>query len=168
MDTEIATARLTLRRARAQDLDGLHGLGCDWELVKQTATWVWPANRAFTATRAQPIDPGIGIAGPVFAGHEMVGMMGLTASGGDGAELGYMFARAHWGKGYATEIGRALLAYAWRAYDWPWIDAVVFAANPASARVLEKLGFVEGAAGIGACAARGGSFATRTFRLARP
>lgn len=167
MDTEITTARLTLRRARAEDLDGLHALGSDWELVRQTATWPWPANRAFTATRAQPIDPEIGLAGPVFAGREIVGMMGVTASG-EGAELGYMFARAHWGQGYATEIAGAVIAHAWQVYDWPWIAADVFTANPASARVLEKLGFVERAAGLGACAARGGSFPTRSFRLLRP
>jgi RimJ/RimL family protein N-acetyltransferase len=170
METELVTTRLSLRRARPVDLDGLHALGSDWELVKQTATWPWPADRAFTASRSQPVDPALGLAGPVFAGGEIVGMMGVIASEEPGAvaELGYMFKRAHWGKGYATEIGRTLIAHAWARYDWSAIEAVVFTANPASARVLEKLGFAEGPGAIGLCAARAGSFPTRTFRLARP
>ncbi|MCB1349531.1 MAG: GNAT family N-acetyltransferase [Maritimibacter sp.] len=167
MDTEIVTARLRLRRSRPEDLDGLHALASHWDVVKQTATWPWPADRAFTARRATPMDPKLGMGGPVFAGDEIVGMIGVSAEHGP-AELGYMFAPAHWGKGYATEIGRALLAHAWARYDWPEIHAGVLTANPASARVLLKLGFEEGAPSTGPSAAQGGEFPTRTFRLARP
>lgn len=167
MADEIVTARLRLRRAGAEDLDALHALASDYEVVKQTATWPWPPDRAFTARRAEPMATELGLGGPVFAGEVLVGMMGVHAAG-EGAKLGYMFARAHWGKGYATEIGRALLAHAWAAYRWPWIEAAAFSDNPASARVLEKLGFVEGAGRLGPGAARGGDFALRTFRRARP
>lgn len=167
MDTEIVTERLRLRRTRPEDLDGLHALASHWDVVKQTATWPWPADRAFTARRAAPMDPGVGMGGPVFLGREIVGMIGVSADKGP-AELGYMFAPAHWGRGYATEIARALIAHAWAAYDWPEIHADVLSANPASARVLLKLGFEEGAPSTGPSAAQGGTFPTRTFRLARP
>lgn len=167
METEIVTARLTLRRTRPEDLDALHALASDFEVVKQTATWPWPPDRAFTATRAVPMAPGVGMGGPVFAGEELVGMMGVSVTD-DMPGLGYMFARAHWGRGYATEMGRALLAHAWARYDWPEIGAAVLADNPASARVLLKLGFEEGPGGTGPSAAQGGMFATRTFRLLRP
>jgi len=111
MADEIVTERLVLRPGRPDDLEALHALASDFEVVKQTATWPWPPDRAFTETRARPFDPGLGLAGPVCAGDEIVGMMGVHDTG-EGAELGYMFARAHWGKGYATEIGRALIARA--------------------------------------------------------
>ncbi|GKY87920.1 GNAT family N-acetyltransferase [Sinisalibacter aestuarii] len=167
MDTELRTARLVMRRTRPEDLDGLHALASDFEVVKQTSSWPWPADRAYTATRAEPMAPEIGMGGPVFAGDVLVGMMGATSAGGS-PELGYMFAPAHWGRGYATEMGRALIAHCWARYDWPAIAADVLADNPASARVLLKLGFVEGPAGTGPSAAQGGVFPTRTFRLVRP
>ena len=97
-----------------------------------------------------------------------LGALPGAAQQGGRAEIGYMFVRAHWGRGFATEIGRALLAHAWARYDWPEIHAGVLTANPASARVLLKLGFEEGAPSTGPSAAQGGEFPTRTFRLARP
>lgn len=167
MAPEIVTDRLCLRPPRPEDIDGLHALASDWEVVKQTATWPWPPDRAFTATRAKPVAPARGMAGPVFAGDTLVGMMGVTVSD-TGADLGYMFARAHWGKGFATEIGRALIARAFATYDWGAIEACVFDDNPASARVLLKLGFAETGPCAGVCAARGATLPTRTFRLVRP
>lgn len=167
MDTEIVTERLTLRRTRLEDLDALHALASDFEVVKQTSTWPWPPDRTFTATRAVPMAPEIGMGGPVFAGDELVGMMGVSVADGTPG-LGYMFARAHWGRGFATEMGQALIAHCWARYDWPEITAAVLSGNPASARVLLKLGFGEGPAGTGPSAAQGGVFETRTFRLARP
>lgn len=167
MAPEIVTDRLCLRPPRPEDIDGLHALASDWEVVKQTATWPWPPDRAFTATRAQPMPAEIGMAGPVFEAGEMVGMIGVNATD-SGTELGYMFARAHWGKGFATEIGRALIDHAFATYDWPAIEACVFDDNPASARVLLKLGFAESGPCTGVCAARGATLPTRTFRLVRP
>ena len=144
----------------------MHALASDWDVVKQTATWPWPPDRAFTATRAKPMPAKVGLAGPVFQAEEMVGMMGVNTTEA-GAELGYMFARSHWGRGYATEMGQALLRHAFATYDWPAIDACVFDDNPGSARVLEKLGFVATGACEGACAARNATLPTRTFRLDR-
>lgn len=163
MQTELRTERLWMRRAQPDDLDALHAIHADFDVVRQTASWPWPPDRAFSATRCQPADPARGMAGPIFANAEMVGMMGILDR-----EMGYGIARAHWGRGYATEMGRALIAHVWASHDWPTIEACVFTDNPASARVLEKLGFAEGAACESACAARGRRFATRTFRLARP
>ena len=166
MDTEIVTERLRLRRSRPEDLEAMHALASDWEVVKQTATWPWPPDRAFTATRAKPMSPKSGMAGPVFAGRELVGMIGVTAAD-TGAELGYMFARAHWGRGFATEIGRALVAHAFATFDWRSITACVFDENPGSARVLEKLGFSETGRCSGPSAAQGRALPMRTFRRTR-
>ena len=163
MNAEIETDRLRLRPARPGDADGLHALVSEFEVVKMTATWPWPPDRAFTESRATPYDPAKGITGPVRLGGEIIGMAGVTE-----AELGYMFAPAHWGRGYATEICAALVARAFAGYDWPEIRAGVLIDNPASARVLDKLGFVEAGAGEGPCAARGATLPLRRFRLARP
>jgi RimJ/RimL family protein N-acetyltransferase len=55
-------------------------------------------------------------------------------------ELGYTLARAAWGRGYATEAGELCLAEA-RELGLPELVGVVDVRNPASIRVLEKLGF---------------------------
>lgn len=57
------------------------------------------------------------------------------------AEVGYWLGPAFWGRGLATEALRALTDYAFATYDLARLYAVVFAWNPASARVLEKAGF---------------------------
>ena len=167
METEIVTERLRLRRSRPSDLAAMHALVSDFAVVSHTGTWPWPAERDFTASRCVPMDPRLGLAGPVFHAGDLVGMMGVSVKA-DAAELGYMFARDHWGRGFATEIGRALIAHAWTRYDWAAVEACTFTDNLGSARVLDKLGFVEGPACMGDCRARGGRFATRTFRLMRP
>ena len=57
------------------------------------------------------------------------------------AEIGYWLGRAHWGKGIVTEAVVAIEEYAFATFDLFRLYALVFASNPASARVLEKAGF---------------------------
>jgi RimJ/RimL family protein N-acetyltransferase len=56
-------------------------------------------------------------------------------------ELGYWIARRHWGRGFATEAGRAVLETARHSLRLKRLGASHFLDNPASGRVLEKLGF---------------------------
>lgn len=56
-------------------------------------------------------------------------------------ELIYGVDEAHWRRGLATEIARALLAYAIDRLGWDVIRASTDVPNVASSRVLEKLGF---------------------------
>ncbi|KQK12768.2 hypothetical protein BRADI_1g05817v3 [Brachypodium distachyon] len=58
------------------------------------------------------------------------------------AELGYVLARAHWGKGVATAaVRRALGAVFEEVEGLERVEALVDARNAASQRVLEKAGF---------------------------
>jgi RimJ/RimL family protein N-acetyltransferase len=64
--------------------------------------------------------------------------MGTVAPG----EIGYMIHPAYWGQGYATEALRAFLEVLFkRNLEREAYVAVVDGENPASSRVLEKLGF---------------------------
>jgi [ribosomal protein S5]-alanine N-acetyltransferase len=56
------------------------------------------------------------------------------------AEIGYWFAKAHWGQGYATEAGHEVVRYGFEKLFLHRIYANYFARNTASRRVLEKLG----------------------------
>lgn len=70
----------------------------------------------------------------------LVGGCGIVR-GQDGAlELGYWIDRAHWGLGFATEAARAVMRIA-RATGLGRVRAAHFLDNPASGRVLRKLGF---------------------------
>ncbi len=70
----------------------------------------------------------------------IVGGMGIGAYDDRPHELGYWIAPDAWGRGYATEAGRAVLAIA-RALDIPQVTAGHYLDNPASGAVLRKLGF---------------------------
>ena len=55
-------------------------------------------------------------------------------------EVGYRFAREHWGKGYATEAAAASMRYGFGTVGLARIVAVVAPPNVASCHVLEKIG----------------------------
>ncbi|MFA6956042.1 MAG: GNAT family protein [Thermoanaerobaculia bacterium] len=58
------------------------------------------------------------------------------------AELGYWLGEAAWGRGLATAAVRSILPYAFERLELLRVFAAVFDFNPASARVVEKAGFV--------------------------
>ena len=70
----------------------------------------------------------------------LVGSGGLGRRPSGAVEMGYWIAREHWNRGFATEAGMALLAIA-ESLRLPALEASYFIDNPASGRVLEKLGF---------------------------
>ncbi|HYX83840.1 MAG TPA: GNAT family N-acetyltransferase [Gaiellales bacterium] len=70
------------------------------------------------------------------AGLELLPEMGA-------AELGFTFARQVWGRGYATEVAHALVAWAWASTALAEILGIAHVGNAASRRVLEKLGMRE-------------------------
>jgi|GEM_PF-2580385 len=59
------------------------------------------------------------------------------------SNIGYGFARASWGKGIATEACRAVIAWADETFDPLAYVASYYLDNPASGRVLEKIGLVK-------------------------
>ncbi|HWP99308.1 MAG TPA: GNAT family protein [Vicinamibacterales bacterium] len=81
----------------------------------------------------------------IAVGGEAVGGIGLELQidvARRSAEIGYWLGEAYWGRGIATEAVRALTEHAFAAFDLCRIYAFVFEWNPASARVLEKAGFI--------------------------
>lgn len=58
------------------------------------------------------------------------------------AEIGYWLGEPYWGKGIVSEALVAVRDYAIKTHDLQRIFAVPFAHNKASARVLEKAGFL--------------------------
>jgi [ribosomal protein S5]-alanine N-acetyltransferase len=58
------------------------------------------------------------------------------------AELGYWLGEEYWGRGIASAAVRAVTEYAFSHHDLVRIWAGVFAWNPGSMRVLEKVGYL--------------------------
>ena len=59
------------------------------------------------------------------------------------AEMGYWLAKPLWGRGIMTAVARRLCQHGFDEFGLVKITAHVFTGNPASARVLEKCGFVQ-------------------------
>jgi len=134
--------RLFLRPAFPEDWAAIAAcLGGDEAIVRNLAYAPWPygadAARAFAAMTQDPLLPHFLVTLP---GVGVIGSAGLGEHEG-AVELGYWIARAHWGRGYATEAARAVLRIA-RTLGHQRILAGHFTDNPASGRVLDKLGFV--------------------------
>lgn len=71
----------------------------------------------------------------------VVGAVGLVlAAAHRHAEIGYWIGRDWWGRGYATEAARAVVAYGFTELRLHRILGRHFTRNPASGRVLQKLG----------------------------
>jgi len=70
------------------------------------------------------------------------GLFPLALDGPDVA-LGYAFGSAYWGRGYATEAARAVVAEAFGPLGMDHLVAITREANFGSRRVLAKLGFRE-------------------------
>ena len=138
------TARLLLRPGWAEDAPALAAAIADERIVRNLATAPWPYRlRDAEAFLAQPRDPLL----PSFLVFErtdgdprLIGSCGLGRRPSGAVELGYWIARPFWGRGLATEASAALVAIA-RALRLSRLQASHFLDNPASGRVLEKLGF---------------------------
>jgi RimJ/RimL family protein N-acetyltransferase len=72
---------------------------------------------------------------------ELCGSIGLLINSRDAnAELGYWIGVHYWGQGYATEAAREIVRYAFEQLGLHRIYAAHFGTNPASGRVLQKIG----------------------------
>ena len=75
------------------------------------------------------------------------------------AEMGYWIGKPYWGMGYATEAARAVILHAFQKERFDYLTVGHFRENPASARVIAKLGFEPSGELLRDCAARGSTSA---------
>lgn len=142
------TRRLTLRPGWPEDAPALARAIGHESVVTKLARVPWPYGEADATqwlARAETRDDVtllvMAHAGPV---PRLIGAVGLhPLPDGAGHELGYWFTPDAWGRGYATEAGRAALGTARHAMGLRRLASSHFADNPASGRVLAKLGFRE-------------------------
>lgn len=139
--TELRTDRLLLRRARLGDLDAIHAILSHpdamryWstpphETVEQSRDWL---EAMIAAPEALCDDFVIEFEGRV------VGKAGCWRL----PEIGYILDPDVWGRGFAAEALRAVVAHVFATHAIPAITADVDPRNAASLALLSKLGFRE-------------------------
>jgi RimJ/RimL family protein N-acetyltransferase len=138
------TPRLLLRPGFAEDAPALAAAIADQAIVRNLATAPWPYRmrdaEAFLASPRDPVLPSLLIFERTAAAPQLVGSCGLGRRPSGSVELGYWIATPFWGRGFATEACAALVDIA-RTLGLACLEGSHFVDNPASARVLEKLGF---------------------------
>ena len=138
------TARLLLRPGWAEDAPALCAAIGDERIVRNLATAPWPYRlrdaEAFLVQPRDPLLPSFLVFERTDGEPQLVGSCGLGRRPSGTVELGYWIARPFWGRGFATEASAALVEIA-RTLRLPRLQASYFLDNPASGRVLEKLGF---------------------------
>lgn len=77
------------------------------------------------------------------ADHTLLGAIGLHFNQAHAnAELGYWMGLPYWGEGYMTEAAGAVVRYAFEVLNLNRVFACHFVRNPASGRVMQKIGMV--------------------------
>lgn len=165
------TERLLLRPGWAEDAPALAKAMGEEAIVRNLARAPWPYGlndaNAFLATRRRPDEVSLLVFRRTQGAPDLIGGAGLGQQPEGDVELGYWIARRHWGLGYATEAAAAVVALARHSLRVPHLTAGHFLDNPASGRVLRKLGFEPtGEILPRYSAGRGIAVPTRIFRLA--
>lgn len=158
----LRTERLRLRRFELSDVDNLLSLYGDPEVMRYISSESWDRDRIRTEVLPQLLGEyrlyrGYGYWAAETHGGYFVGRVGLHpvimdpapnglwehAPGEDSetVSIGYRLLRQRWGHGYATEIGKALVSFAFERHRAGRVVATTMAVNQASRRVLERLGF---------------------------
>ena len=138
------TPRLLLRPGFPEDAPALAAAIADQAIARNLANVPWPYSmrdaEAFLASPRDPILPSLLIFERGHGAPQLAGACGLGRRRSGSVEMGYWIARPFWGRGYATEACSALVEIA-RTLGLRSLEGSHFIDNPASARVLEKLGF---------------------------
>jgi RimJ/RimL family protein N-acetyltransferase len=138
------TPRLLLRPGFPEDAPALAAAMSDKAIARNLAVVPWPYTlrdaEAFLASPRDPVLPSFLIFERTESAPRLVGSCGMGRRPSGAVEMGYWIARSHWGRGFATEACRGLIDIA-RALGLSSLEGSHFIDNPASARVLDKLGF---------------------------
>ena len=134
------TERLLLRPGWAEDAPAVARALCDAAVVRNLSRVPWPYGLAdaeqFLALPHEPCRPRF-----MICLRDRPEPIGVISINDEVPALGYWLARDHWGKGYATEAGRAVVALADESLRLPRLLSSHATDNPASGKVLRKLGF---------------------------
>lgn len=147
--TVLQTSRLVLRPFTLHDAPAVQALAGAREIADTTLHIPHPypegAAERWIGSHGAAWQAGTGAAYAITdtASGTLIGAIGLSFVPEHAcAELGYWVAVPYWNRGYCTEAGRALLALAFDVLRLERVQARHFTRNPASGRVMRKLGML--------------------------
>lgn len=145
----LKTKRLILRPMTPEDALPVQRLAGDRAIARTTLSIPHPYNiemaRTWIETQRLKYKAGKLVNFAIVHQQEdtLLGVIGLTLTPThDHAELGYWIGKPYWGQGYATEAAAAVLRFGFETLRLHRIHAAFMAHNPASGRVMEKIGMV--------------------------
>ena len=145
----ITTARLILRPFYISDATRIKQLAGNRAIADTTLNIPHPYEdgmaEQWISTHQSKLEAGESVQFAITLRHSetLIGALGIEmVARYDRAEIGYWIGRPYWSKGYCTEAGHAVLRYGFQALNLNRIHAAHFKRNPASGRVMEKLGMV--------------------------
>jgi RimJ/RimL family protein N-acetyltransferase len=137
------TERLLLRPSWPEDAAAVYRAVADEGIVRNLASAPWPYTPAdaacFVGLEPRTMYPNFMLMLRTDGAPKLIGSCGIAELQGD-VELGYWVAREHWGHGFAAEAAKAVVGVA-KALGHKKLVAGHFTDNPASGRVLRKIGF---------------------------
>ncbi|MFN2636377.1 MAG: GNAT family N-acetyltransferase [Gemmatimonadaceae bacterium] len=143
----LTTERLTLRPFVPDDAFDVQRLAGLREIADTTLNIPHPyptgAAKEWIATHATTWAGGTGVTFAIVetANGKLAGTIGLTIKPEHRrAELGYWIAVDRWNRGYATEASHRILDFGFELLGLHRIESRHFLRNPASGRVMQKLG----------------------------
>jgi RimJ/RimL family protein N-acetyltransferase len=140
---ELFTRRLHLRSPVEADASAIIAIAGDWDVARRLGRVPHPYTQkdfCFFMEHVVPSEPTWAIV--MRQSDDLVGVIGLVPHcESRSAELGYYMGRRHWGQGLATEAAQAIVRMALESMGYAKLTSRYHADNPASGRVLEKLGF---------------------------
>lgn len=142
---ELETPRLLIREFGPDDFATTHAYGADEEVTRHMLFGpnTEQETRAFLerTVTGQALRPRVAydLAVVLKERGSHIGGVGLHLAG-EQAELGYLFGKPFWGRGYATEAARAIVTFGFRELHLHRVFARCDVRNPASAGVMVNLG----------------------------
>lgn len=141
----IATERLVLRPTSASDAKHAFEIQSDWEVTRMLRMASFPPDQAhirrWFADHVREWAAGEAYRFAVELQGRLIGVADVDEISGREGELGYWFERASWGRGYALEAAQAVVHFAFSRIGLSKLCSGHAADNPASGKVLQKLGF---------------------------
>ena len=161
----LTTDRLTLRPFRSDDRDDFRALAGHWDVARMTSDIPHPLTDADARRWLAPAPDEARFA--LLEDDLLIGGAGYFLRSADTAEVGFWLGRAYWGRGLATEAVKAVIGYGLMHGDNAAFTSSHFTDNPASGRVLAKLGFEPTGTCRITCVARGEEVAAVCYVLRR-
>ncbi|MDH6233869.1 ribosomal-protein-alanine N-acetyltransferase [Mesorhizobium soli] len=141
----IATERLVLRPTNVSDAERAFEIQSDWEVTRMLRMVSFPPDGAeishWFADHEREWMAGEAYRFAVELQDRLIGIVDVDGISGREGELGYWFERASWGRGYALEAAQAVVQFAFSRIGLSKLRSGHAADNPASGKVLRKLGF---------------------------